>query len=100
MKIELQDLGAGQFRINSDLTTLTAPELWTQSKKLFPPVEAAAINIDISHVLHVDSGGLALLVAWSRWANFRGKKFYLHGKSEQLTTLIENNQLEKLFYAA
>ena len=96
----MQDLGAGQFRISNDLTTLTAPGLWAQSRKLFPPVRAAVINIDISQVSQADSGGLALLVAWSRWANFQGKKFYLHGESEQLTVLIKNNQLEKLFYAA
>lgn len=100
MAIELQNLGEGQFRISSDLTTSTAPELWAQSKKLFPPIETDAINIDVSNVIHVDSGGLALLVAWSRWANFRNKKFHLHGKSEQLAVLIENNQLEKLFYAS
>ena len=97
---ELKSLGNGNFRVSSDLTTMAVPELWAQSKKLFPPTEAEAINIDVSNVQQVDSGGLALLVAWSRWANFRNKKFSLHGKSDQLAVLIENNQLEKLFYAS
>lgn len=97
---ELQSLGEGNFRVSSDLTTVTVPTLWAQSKKLFPPTEAASISIDVSNVVQVDSGGLALLVAWARWANFRNKKFALQGKSEQLTVLIENNQLEKLFYSA
>lgn len=97
---ELQNLGDGNFRVSSDLTTVTVPELWAQSKKLFPPTEAAAISIDVSNVVHVDSGGLALLVAWARWANFKDKQFSLHGKSDQLAILIENNQLEKLFYSA
>ena len=95
---ELQSLGEGNFRVSSVLTTETVPELWAQSKKLFPPIESLAINIDVSHIAQVDSGGLALLVAWARWANFRDKKFALHGKSEQLAVMIENNQLEKLFY--
>lgn len=97
---ELQSLGEGNFRVSSDLTTETVPELWAQSKKLFPPTEALSICIDVSNVVHVDSGGLALLVAWARWANFKDKKFALQGKSEQLAVLIDNNQLEKLFYSA
>ena len=97
---ELQSLGEGKFRVSSDLTTVTVPELWAQSKKLFPPIQASSISIDVSNVAQVDSGGLALLVAWARWANCRDKKFALHGKSEQLAILIENNQLEKLFYTA
>ena len=98
--VELQSLGNGQFRVSSDLTTSTVPELWAQSKKLFPPIETDDIKIDVSNVVQVDSGGLALLVAWSRWANFRNKQFSLLGKSDQLTVLIENNQLEKLFYSS
>tara|TARA_R110002049_G_scaffold182041_2_gene349597 strand:+ start:23959 stop:24258 length:300 start_codon:yes stop_codon:yes gene_type:complete len=97
---ELQSLGEGKFRVSSDLTTVTVPGLWAQSKKLFPPTEAPSISIDVSEVVQVDSGGLALLVAWARWANFRNKKFSLHGMSQQLAVLIENNQLEKLFYTA
>ena len=96
---ELQSLGEGNFRVSTDLTTLTVPGLWAQSKKLFPPTEATSISIDVSNVVQVDSGGLALLVAWARWANFRNKKFALQGKSDQLTVLIENNQLEKLFFS-
>ena len=95
---ELQNLGSGVFRVGSDLTVNTVPALWVQSRKLFPPTEASSIKIDVNNVLQVDSGGLALLVAWSRWANFREKKFSLSGSSKQLATLIENNHLEKLLY--
>ena len=96
---ELQSLGEGTFRVSSDLTVETVPELWAQSKSLFPPTDASSISIDVSKVVQVDSGGLALLVAWARWANFRDKGFALQGVSEQLMVLIENNQLEKLFYS-
>ena len=95
---ELQSLGSGIFRIGSDLTIKTVPGLWAQSRKLFPPTDSTSIKIDVSNVMQVDSGGLALLVAWSRWANFREKKFSLRGTSKQLATLIENNHLEKLLY--
>ena len=95
---DLQSLGNGVFRVGSELTTDSAPALWSESRKLFPPTEASAIQIDVNNVLQVDSGGLALLVAWSRWANFREKKFSLRGSSQQLATLIENNHLEKLLY--
>lgn len=97
---ELQSLGNGNFRISSDLTVMTAPALWAQSRKAFPPTETSSINIDVSHVINVDSGGLALLVAWARWANCRDKQFNLHGSSQKLTVLIENNHLEKLFYSS
>ncbi len=97
---ELKSLGEGNFRVSSDLTTVTVPELWAKSKKLFPLTDASSISIDVGNVVQVDSGGLALLVAWARWANLRDKKFALQGRSEQLAVLIENNQLEKLFYSA
>ena len=95
---KLQSLGSGIFRVGSELTVNTVPELWSQSRKLFPPTESTSIKIDVSNVLQVDSGGLALLVAWSRWANFREKKFSLRGASKQLAALIENNHLEKLLF--
>ncbi|MEM8844100.1 MAG: STAS domain-containing protein [Pseudomonadota bacterium] len=95
---ELQNLSDGNFRVSSDLTTSTAPALWAQSKKLFPPTQANAITMDISQVVNVDSGGLALLVAWARWANFQKKKFQLQGVPQKLDVLIHNNSLEKLFY--
>ena len=98
--IELQSLGEGNFRVSSDLTMATVPELWAQSRKIFPPIEASVISIDVGNVVQVDSGGLALLVAWARWANFRDKQFKLHGSSDKLSVLIENNQLEKLFYSS
>jgi len=97
---ELQSLGDGSFRVSSDLTMTTVPELWAQSRKMFPPTEAPAISIDVSNVVNIDSGGLALLVAWARWANFRDKQFKLHGSTQKLAVLIENNQLEKLFYSS
>lgn len=96
---ELQSLGEGTFRVESDLTIQTVPGLWAQSLKLFPPIQASSISIDVSHVAKVDSGGLALLVAWARWANFKDKKFSLQGESDKIAVLIENNQLEKLFYS-
>lgn len=98
--IELQSLGEGNFRVSNDLTMHTVPELWAQSRKIFPPIDAMTISIDVSNVTQVDSGGLALLVAWARWANFRNKQFNLRGSSDKLAVLIENNQLEKLFYSS
>ena len=97
---ELQNLSDGQFRVSKDLTTETAPSLWAQSKKLFPPTKANAITMDISQVDSVDSGGLALLVAWVRWATFHNKKFQIQGVPKKLDLLIHNNSLEKLFYSA
>ena len=98
--IHLQTQGEGHFSVDSDLTVDTVPELWVQSKKLFPSASAAVISIDVSQVTHVDSGGLALLVAWARWANFRNKQFKVQGHNNKLAVLIENNHLEKLFYSS
>lgn len=98
--VELRSLGDGKFRIGSDLTVATVPKLWALSRKLLPPTEASTISIDVSRVTNVDSGGLALLVAWARWANFREKQFKLQGCNEKLAVLIDNNQLERLFYSS
>lgn len=96
---ELQDLGSGSFRLGKDLVTTTVPGLWAQSKKLFPSTQSDLICIDVSEVTQVDSGGLALLVAWSRWASCHEKQFSLQEIPEKLRLLIENNGLEKLFYS-
>ncbi len=98
--VELQSLGNGNFRVSSDLTVSTVPALWAQSRKAFPPTQASTISVDVSNVNQVDSGGLALLVAWARWANCRDKQFNLQGSPDKLAVLIENNQLEKLFYSS
>lgn len=98
--IHLQTLGEGYFSVGNDLTIDAVPELWIQSKNLFPSANAAVISIDVSLVTNVDSGGLALLVAWARWANSRNKQFKVQGRNSKLAVLIENNHLEKLFYSS
>ena len=94
--VELEDAGDGTFIIRDDITVDTVPGLWDQSRKMFPPNVASNITINVSDVKDVDSSGVALLVAWSRWAACNDKTFSLAGSSSKLTSLIENNNLEKI----
>ena len=98
--VELHNISDGEFHVSNDLTTETARSLWEESKKKFPPTHANTIIIDVSKVINVDSGGLALLVAWVRWATSHNKKFQIQGIPKKLDALIHNNSLEKLFYSA
>lgn len=93
---ELHNAGNGIFSIRDDITVDTVPALWAQSRKLFPPNDASSITINVDAITDIDSSGVALLVAWSRWATCNEKTFFIAGYSAKLAKLIENNNLEKI----
>lgn len=67
----LQRTARNRFRVQGDLTFETVPDLWRRAPSLFAGMTGDTLTIDLTAVRRVDSGGLALLVAWARWARQR-----------------------------
>lgn len=56
-----------------------------------------AVLLDLSATQHVDSAGVALILRWLRICQNKGVEFTLQGVSEQLQTLLDAYDLEKIF---
>ncbi|HHB13406.1 MAG TPA: STAS domain-containing protein [Chromatiales bacterium] len=64
--------GKSRFRVDGDLTFETVPLLWREAAPAFAAIAGEGLTVDLGSVGRVDSAGLALLVAWVRWAHQRG----------------------------
>jgi phospholipid transport system transporter-binding protein len=87
--------GDGHFNIEGELSFVTAPTLWDQSQQAFATV-ADSIDIDLSAAGRADSAGLALLVAWTRWARKSSKSIHFINTPPQIARLAEVNKLDRL----
>jgi phospholipid transport system transporter-binding protein len=88
----LKARGNGHFAINGELSFATVPALWEESKRSFAN-SPDAIAIDFAAAGHTDSAGLALLVAWTRWAHEAAKSIRFTNAPKQITALAEANKL-------
>lgn len=52
--------------------------------------------IDLSQLGHVDSAGLALLLAWYRFARQSGKRLCFRGLSSQLLSMMEVSSIRTI----
>ena len=95
---QLIDAGNGELRLTGQINFQSVPELWSMSRRIFPRLQSSSVCFDVEQITQIDSGGLAFLVSWARWANFYGKQFYLTGNNTQLSALIESNQLQSLLH--
>ena len=59
-----------------------------------------SLEIDIGAAQKFDSGGLALLVAWSRWAHCNKKDLIFRNATEKAQKLIEINKLQDVLTLA
>jgi len=94
MPAEFKTIESGKYEITGNLTFATAALYWETAKTLLPDLEQDSIQIDISAVKEIDSGGLALLVAWSRWAHCNNKELDFLNASEKAKKLIAINKLQ------
>ncbi|MFK7815532.1 MAG: lipid asymmetry maintenance protein MlaB [Gammaproteobacteria bacterium] len=90
----------GRFRVTGDLTFVSVPEIWKQARKALLDVLEDNLEIDISAAQKFDSGGLALLVAWSRWAHCNKKQLVFRNASEKAHKLIQINKLQEVLKIA
>ncbi len=94
--VALVDRGGGVFQVHSELSFSTVPELWRQSQGLFSRPDLPRIELDLSQVRFADSAGLALLVAWVRWARTHGKEIHFTQVPQALSALVEAAGLKAL----
>lgn len=77
-----------------DYTAITAT-VWEQSKLLLAAIPNS-IRIDLQGVTHSDSTGVALLVAWARYARQQGKSICFIHLPVQMRAIVRVSGLEKL----
>ena len=91
---DFQTIQPGQFSVSGSLTFESVPAVWQQARKLLLDVYEEEVEIDIASVATFDSSGIALLVAWSRWAHCNNKALTFINPTHQALQLIEINKLQ------
>ena len=97
---EFKLLKPGQFSLSGDLTFMSVPKVWEQARKMLLEVYEDNVEIDIGATQKLDSSGLALLVAWSRWAHCNNKILTFRNPTERAYKLIEINKLQDILKTA
>ena len=97
---EFKCVDRGKFEVTGDLTFISVTPIWNQARKVLRGIEEENLDIDIGSTKELDSGGLALLVAWSRWAHCNNKKIIFRNASEQARKLVEINKLNDILNLA
>lgn len=91
-------LEPGRFSVSGDLTFTSVPQIWKQARKTLLDVLEDDLEIDIGAAQKFDSGGLALMVAWSRWAHCNKKDLVFRNATEKAQKLIQINKLEDVLH--
>lgn len=89
-----------KFKVTGDLTFASVSSIWNQAVKVLPGIEEQSLEIDIGSAHELDSGGVALLVAWARWAYCNKKELFFSNASSKARKLIETNKLQDLLKLA
>lgn len=95
MTVRLEARGEGSFAVEGELSFATVPALWEQSRRPFATA-ADKVDIDLAAAGRADSAGLALLVAWTRWARGNDKSIRFRNTPVQIVRLAEVNKLTEL----
>ena len=93
---EFKNIEPGRFSVEGDLTFNSVPEVWEQARKALLDVHEEEVEIDIGATKKFDSSGLALMVAWSRWAHCNHKELTFSNLTNKAQKLIEINKLQNL----
>ena len=97
---EFKHVKPGHFSLSGDLTFMSVPKVWEQARKILLDVYEDDVEIDISSTQKFDSSGLALLVAWARWAHCNNKVLTFRNPTQHATKLIEINKLRDVLKIA
>jgi phospholipid transport system transporter-binding protein len=71
------------------------PRFWQSSHALLATLPSP-INIDLHEVVQSDSAGVALLIAWTRFARQQKKEINFLQISDQMRAIMRVSGLEKL----
>lgn len=77
------------------LTLGNVASLWASSKPLFD-ITPTPIKLDLKAVTQSDSAGVALLIAWVRYARQQDKEIHLMHLPEQMRAIIKVSGLSNL----
>ena len=91
---EFKSIEPGRFSVSGDLTFASVPMIWEKARKVLLDVYEENVEIDIGSAQNFDSSGLALLVAWSRWAHCNNKTLTFINVTKKANKLIEINKLQ------
>lgn len=83
------------YRLIGRVTFATVPAIWHESKAMFVS-PADSLSVDLGEVVHADSAGLALLIEWLRGAQQAKKSIHFKHIPEQLRSIAELSQLERI----
>jgi phospholipid transport system transporter-binding protein len=90
------DQAAGRYLVRGDMSFDTVSDLWQRSQLIFANAGHKALQIDLGGVQTFDSAGLALLVAWKRYAQSRTQSFTLIRVPHKLLEMAKANNLAAL----
>ena len=93
---EFKHIKPGQFSVSGDLTFNKVPKVWEQARKMLVDVYEENVEIDIASVDRIDSSGIALFVAWSRWAYCNKKQLTFKNPDQRAQKLVEINKLHNV----
>jgi phospholipid transport system transporter-binding protein len=89
----LQRQDARSYGVHGAMTFDSVTDLWRQSLKLF--TDEKVFQVDLAHVTHTDSAGLALLVEWLREASRNGARIEFLNLPSQMLALAGAANLEQ-----
>jgi phospholipid transport system transporter-binding protein len=95
MILRIESIQRGDFRVIGELTFDTVPEADKKGVALFDMVEGE-FCIDLRDVSRTDSAGLALLVAWMRYAKKRNKALQFLNIPAQMLALAKASSLDQV----
>ncbi|OAJ34249.1 STAS domain-containing protein [Piscirickettsia salmonis] len=87
---------ATDLMLKGEVSFKTVNGLWQQSLVLFTDMSGEAGNdlqVDLAQVTLLDSAGLALLVAWKKWAQARQLVICYHAAPTSVKTLAAVNRV-------
>ena len=93
---KLNDYGYGKLAVSGEMSFGSVPNLWQLSEKVLRNVIEDNLELDLAEVTKIDSAGLALLVAWQRWAHSQRKSLRFSHISPQLVALAKANNLNSV----
>jgi len=97
MMAHLAAQGKAGFKVDGEMSFTTVSGLWEQSQRMFVTRAEQGLEIDLGDVHRFDSAGLALLVAWSRWASRHSVPIKFIDMPNKLSAVVRANHLEGLF---
>jgi len=86
--------GDGRYALTGELTYATVPNLWRSGGGVFG--KDAAVRLDLSGILRVDSAGIALLIEFTRTIKNSGGTILLEHAPPQLMAIATVSGLDEV----